>query len=145
LILAPRVLLADHIARFRCADLFLDTFPCAAHTTASDSLWAGVPVVTLVGDTFASRVAASLLKAVDLPELIAENLEDYYEIARKISSDPSRAAALKAKLEAERETSVLFDSLAYTRDLEAAYVEAFENWRRQDLALHESAAQTPVS
>lgn len=135
LILAPRVLLADHIARFRCADLFLDTFPCAAHTTASDALWAGVPVVTMVGDTFASRVAASLLEAVDLPELIAENLEEYYEIARKISSDPASAAALKTKLEAERETSLLFDSRSYTRDLEAAYIAAFENWRRQETSI----------
>lgn len=135
LILAPRVLLADHIARFRCADLFLDTFPCAAHTTASDSLWAGVPVVTMIGDTFASRVAASLLKAVDLSELIAGNLDEYYAVARKISSEPFRAAALKAKLHAEREKCPLFDSQTYTRQLEAAYTEAFNNWRQKGAAL----------
>ncbi len=135
LILAPRVLLPDHIARFRCADLFLDTFPCAAHTTASDSLWAGVPVVTMVGDTFASRVAASLLKAVDLLELVAKNIDEYYAIARNLSSEPFRAAALKAKLEAERDKCTLFDSQTYTRQLEAAYAEAFKNWIQQGAAL----------
>lgn len=84
LIFAPRTDLAAHLARFRLADLFLDTFPCTAHTTASDALWCGVPVVTRIGETFASRVAASLLRAAGLPELIAKDAEHYYEIARAI-------------------------------------------------------------
>jgi len=130
LILAPRVGLAEHIARFRCADLFVDTFPCAAHTTASDSLWAAVAVVTMVCDTFASRVAASLLEAAGLPELVADNFDDYFRIARDIATHPEKARALKAKLEAERMTSPVFDSVAYTRDLEAAFIEAFEAWRK---------------
>jgi protein O-GlcNAc transferase len=130
LLLAPRVGLADHIARFRCADLFLDTFPCAAHTTASDSLWAGVPLVTMVGDTFASRVAASLLKAAGMPELVAANLDEYYEIAQGLATDVDRTRGLKAKLEAERMTSPVFDSAAYTRDLEALFASAFDDWRR---------------
>ena len=126
LVFAPRTDLAAHLARFRLADLFLDTFPCTAHTTASDALWCGVPVVTRIGETFASRVAASLLQAVGLPELIAENADHYYEIARAIIKDRARLASLKAHLEHNRLKLPLFDSISYTRNLERLYMEALK-------------------
>ncbi|MEN3952052.1 glycosyltransferase [Iodidimonas sp. SYSU 1G8] len=121
LVFAGRMDLAGHLARFRCADLFLDTFPCTAHTTASDALWCGVPVVTRLGETFASRVAASILHAAGLPQLVAESADDYLALARRLATAPAELAAIRQHLEQVRMTCPLFDSKTYTRDLEALY------------------------
>ena len=128
LVFAPSVPdVADHLARHRQADLFLDTLHYNAHTTASDSLWAGVPLITCLGSTFASRVAASLVRAAGLPELVTESLADYETLALKIARDPGLLASLKAKLARNRNTFPLFDTALFTRNVEAAYTEM---WRR---------------
>jgi predicted O-linked N-acetylglucosamine transferase (SPINDLY family) len=121
LIFAPRMDLPQHLARHRAADLLLDTWPCNAHTTASDALWAGLPVLTCPGETFASRVAASLLSAVGLPELIAATPEDYEDRAVALAGDPARRAALARRLAECRATAPLFDTALYARRLESAY------------------------
>jgi predicted O-linked N-acetylglucosamine transferase (SPINDLY family) len=113
--------LADHLARHRLADLFLDTLPCNAHTTASDALWAGLPVLTLVGDAFASRVGASLLTAIDLPDLITSTPEQYQALAIALAADPARLAHLRKRLAQNRLATPLFDTRRFTRQLEAAY------------------------
>jgi predicted O-linked N-acetylglucosamine transferase (SPINDLY family) len=118
---APRVPLDAHLARHRHADLVLDTMPYNAHTTASDALWAGVPVVTCLGDTFAGRVAASLVRAVGLSELVAADLAAYEALALALARDPSRLAALRAMLAANRTTAPLFDTRRFACDLEALY------------------------
>ena len=102
LIFADRAALPDHLARHRHADLFLDTFACNAHTTASDALWAGLPLLTLLGDAFAARVAGSLLHAVGLPELAVDRVEDYEQLALALARDPQRLAAIRAKLAGQR-------------------------------------------
>ena len=130
LIFAPKLPLADHLSRQRFADLFLDTLPYNAHTTASDALWAGVPVVTCVGEAFAGRVAASLLKAVALPELITTSLEDYQALALKLAREPSFLAAIKAKLARNRSTHPLFDTARFTRNLEASYITMWERYQQ---------------
>jgi len=123
LVSASRVPRHDqHLARLACADLFLDTFPFNAHTTASDALWAGVPVLTRAGESFASRVAASLLRAVGLGELVTESAADYRAALLGLVADRSRLASLRGRLAAARATAPLFDSPRYTRDLERAYL-----------------------
>jgi predicted O-linked N-acetylglucosamine transferase (SPINDLY family) len=126
LIFAPHLSQAEHMSRLQLADLVLDTSPCGAHTTASDALWAGVPIVTCAGETFASRVAGSLLRAVGLPELIASDFEEYFDIALALASDSLRFGALKEKLAANKFTAPLFDSVSYTSALEQLYEEM---WR----------------
>jgi predicted O-linked N-acetylglucosamine transferase (SPINDLY family) len=128
LIFAHRVAPDEHLARFGLADLFLDTLPYNAHTTASDALWTGVPVVTCMGEAFAGRVAASLLKAAGLPELITGSLEDYGALALKLGRDRDGLKGLKEKLALTRLSCPLFDTARTTRHLEAAYAEM---WRRQ--------------
>jgi predicted O-linked N-acetylglucosamine transferase (SPINDLY family) len=123
LVFAKHVQLEDHLARHRAADLFLDTLPCNAHTTTSDALWAGLPVLTLMGQTFAARVAASLLTAMDLPELITHTQEDYEARALELAQNPLQLARLKDKLERNRATSTLFNGQLFARHLEAAYVQ----------------------
>ena len=130
LIFAPKKLLVEHLSRHRKADLFLDTLPYNAHTTASDALWAGLPIVTCLGATFASRVAASLLRAVGLPELVTTTLEDYEALALKLAREPSFLAAIKAKLAHNRDTHPLFDTVRYTRHIEAAYINMWERYQR---------------
>jgi protein O-GlcNAc transferase len=132
LVFAPRVSLEQHLARHRLADLFLDTLPYNAHTTGSDALWMGVPVLTCLGSTFAGRVAASLLAAVGLPELIATSLEQYESLALDMAHDPDRLAALKAKLMRNRETCPLFDTRRFTRNIEAAYAIMRERSQRNE-------------
>ncbi|MEW5882213.1 MAG: tetratricopeptide repeat protein, partial [Pseudomonadota bacterium] len=136
LVFAPKLPLAQHVARLANADLVLDTLPYNAHTTASDALWAGVPLVTCPGETFASRVAASLLHAVELPELVAGSLEEYASIALRLAQEPSALAALKEKLAGQRNTCALFDSERYARNLEALYERMFERWRSGQPADH---------
>ncbi|MDP3678073.1 MAG: tetratricopeptide repeat protein, partial [Methylotenera sp.] len=121
LIFAPRVAIADHLARHAHADLFLDTLPYNAHTTCSDALWMGVPVLTCVGETFAARVAGSLISAAGLTELITYTLQDYEEKALQLANNPTIIAAIKQKLLAENMTSALFDTNKFTRSLEAIY------------------------
>ena len=114
-------LAAEHLARQRQADLFLDTLHYNAHTTASDALRVGLPVVTCIGSTFAGRVGASLLKAAGLPELITTSLEDYQAIALRLAGDPALLASVKARLARNRQSCALFDTRRYTRHIEAAY------------------------
>jgi predicted O-linked N-acetylglucosamine transferase (SPINDLY family) len=131
LVFAPRRPLDEHLARHRLADLFLDTLPCNAHTTASDALWAGLPLLTCAGNTFAGRVAASLLFAVGLPELITDSLPSYEALAMNLARDPAALAALKAKLVAQRNTAPLFDTERFARHLESAYVTMWERAQRR--------------
>jgi predicted O-linked N-acetylglucosamine transferase (SPINDLY family) len=129
LVFAPRVSVEDHLARHRLADLFLDTLPCAAHTTASDALWAGLPLLTAPGGTFAGRVAASALRAVGMGELIAPSLEAYESLALALARDPARLSSIRAKLARNRDTQPLFDTARFTRNLEAAYTTMWERYR----------------
>ena len=109
------------LARLRHADLFLDTFNVNAHTTASDALWAGRPVLTKPGRQFAARVGASLVAAVDLPELVAESEVDYEARALALATTPARLGELRSRLTANRLSAPLFDTEGYTRRLETAY------------------------
>jgi predicted O-linked N-acetylglucosamine transferase (SPINDLY family) len=109
---------ADYLARYRCADLFLDTFNYNAHATAADVLWAGVPLVTLAGRSFPARVAGSLLRAIGLPELVTETAERYEALALELATQPQRLAEVKARLSANRRATPLFDSEGFTRDFE---------------------------
>ena len=120
----------EHLARLKLADLFLDTLPYNAHTTASDALWAGLPVLTCTGGTFAGRVAASLLDALGLPEMITTTLPDYEALALKLARDRSRLAAITEKLRANRDTAEAFDTERFTRHLEAAYRQMWERAQR---------------
>ena len=126
LVFAPRVSVEDHLARHRLADLFLDTLPCTAHTTASDALWAGLLLLTVPGHTFAGRVAASTLHAVGLDELIAPSLDAYEAMALALARDPARLSSIRARLARHRETYPLFDTARVTRHLEAAYSSMWE-------------------
>lgn len=129
LIFAPKMPVLMHLARHRHADLFLDTLPVNAHTTASDALWAGLPVVTCLGETFVGRVAASLLRAVGLPELITSDLQAYENLALKLATNPTMLAEVKQKLAHNRLTTPLFDIDNYTRHLERAYMHMAAVWR----------------
>ncbi len=127
LVFAPRQpLLSEHLARHRLADLFLDTFPVNAHTTASDALWAGCPVLTIAGKTFVSRVAGSLLHTLGLPELVTTSLAEYEETALRLSRKARKLANLRTRLEANRTSSSLFDAGRFARNLEKAYVTMWE-------------------
>lgn len=121
LVFAGHMPLPDHLARHRCADLFLDTLPYNAHTTASDALWAGLPVLTLMGKAFAGRVAASLLTALGLPELICSTPQDYEEKAVELAADPGRLGELRQRLANNRSSSGLFDGAPFARHIEAVY------------------------
>ena len=129
LVFADRMPVADHLARHRAADLFVDTFPCNAHTTASDALWAGLPVLTLMGESFASRVAASLLKAIGLPELIATSQEQYEALAVELATNSERLGRIRRKLERNRLTTPLFDTGMFTNHIEAAYAQMYERYQ----------------
>ena len=116
----------EHLARYRCADLFLDTSPYNAHATANDALWAGLPVITYLGKTFQSRVAASLLSALDMPELVAENMVEYQNLAVELAIHPSSLLSIRAKLGRNRLTHPLFDTPLFVRHIEAAYLAMYE-------------------
>ena len=126
LIFAPRVPTAAHLARHRLADLFLDTLPYNAHTTASDALWAGLPLLTCLGTQFDGRVAASLLETMGLPELVTQSLEDYEALALALARDPARLQALRDKLAQCRRTSPLYDTDRFRRGIESAYERMME-------------------
>lgn len=121
IVFAPALHLPMHLARQKNADLFLDTLPVNAHTTASDALWAGLPVLTCAGDTFISRVAGSLLHAIGLPELVTYSLEDYETLALSLARDPQRLGRIRQHIAQHRLTAPLFDIARYTRNLEQAY------------------------
>jgi protein O-GlcNAc transferase len=130
LVFARRIGLAEHLARHRLADLFIDTHPYGAHTTASHALWAGLPVLTQRGETFVSRVSASILLAAGLPELVTESLADYEARALELAREPGRLEALRQKLARQRTTAPLFDSERYRRHVDQAYLQMIERHRR---------------
>jgi protein O-GlcNAc transferase len=130
LIFAPRAEYANHLARYQRADLFLDTLPFNAGATASDALWAGLPVVTCAGEAFAARMAGSLLNAVGLPELVTRNLADYEALALALARDPSLLAGYRDRLATNRLTHPLFDTDRFRRNIEAAYLQMWEIWQR---------------
>jgi predicted O-linked N-acetylglucosamine transferase (SPINDLY family) len=145
IIFAERQPLAEHLARHRLADLFVDTLPVNAHTTASDALWAGLPVLTCCGRSFAGRVATSLLNAVGLPELVTPNLEEYEVLAVRLATDPSLLADLKQKLEHNRLRCPLFDSNRFCHHIEAAYERMWEIWQRGESPRSFSVVPGPVA
>jgi len=121
LVFAPLLPLQEHLSRLACADIYLDAWPCNAHTTAGEALWVGLPVVTVRGATFAQRVAASLLHQVGLDELVCDSAAGYVEQVLALAADAPRRAALRTHLAAQRSTSPLFDGVAFARDIEALY------------------------
>ena len=123
LIFAERMDVAEHLARHRAADLFLDTLPCNAHATASDALWSGLPVLTCLGGAFSGRVAASLLRAVNLPEMVTHSLADYERKAIYLGTHPSELMQIRQRLADNRRSAPLFDTARFTRHLESAYSE----------------------
>jgi predicted O-linked N-acetylglucosamine transferase (SPINDLY family) len=130
LVFASRTDPQSHLARHNLADLFLDTQPYTAHTTASDALWMGLPLVTMLGSTFAGRVAASVLEAANVPELVTYSPAEYETLALRLAREPATLAAIKTKLRSERETCALFDTSRFTRNLEAAFTEMWERHKQ---------------
>jgi predicted O-linked N-acetylglucosamine transferase (SPINDLY family) len=143
LVFAPRTTPDKHLARHRLADLFLDTLPYNAHTTASDALWMGLPLVTCPGHTFPGRVAASLLHAIGLPELVTATLADYEVLARKLAREPAALAAIKTKLAANRDRNPMFDTARFAKLLESAYATMWERQQRGDAPASFSVAAIP--
>ena len=129
LIFAGRMPPPEHLARHRLADLFLDTLPYNAHTTASDALWAGLPVLTCMGEAFASRVAASLLKAIALPELITTTTAQYETLAVSLAASPQRLQDIRDRLERNRLTTPLFDTPRFTKHIEDAFLQMYERYQ----------------
>jgi predicted O-linked N-acetylglucosamine transferase (SPINDLY family) len=130
IIFAPRLEhMEDHLARFLLADLFLDTYPYNAHTTAIDSLKTGVPVLTMAGQSFASRVAASLLNAIKLPELITTTPGEYEMLAIELANNPQKFSSIKDKLKNNRFTTPLFDTPRFVKNIEDAYIKMYERYQ----------------
>jgi len=129
IVFAPLVPLDKHLGRLQLADLALDTYPVTSHTTASDAVWSGVPLVTLLGETFVARVAASILNAAGLPDLITKSADSYFDLAQTIASNREKLKHLKARLAANRMTCPLFDSARFTRDLERLYTRMWTDYR----------------
>jgi len=129
IVFAPRLPLPEHLARHNLADLFLDTLPYNAHTTASDALWAGLPVLTYVGKTFPGRVASSLLNAIDLPELITHSQEEYESLAIHLVKNSEKLKSIKERLIRNRLIKPLFNTQAFTKHLEAAYLAMYKRYR----------------
>lgn len=121
--------LFEHLARYRMADLFLDTLPFNAGTTASDALWAGLPVLTQIGEPFAGRMAASLLNAIHLPELITNTQEEYEALAITLATHPDKLESIKQKLANNRLTTPLFDIEYFTKHIESAYTQIYERYQ----------------
>ncbi len=128
LVFAKRMFLPEHLARHQQADLFLDTFPYNAHTTASDALWAGLPIITLMGESFASRVAASLLYAINLPELVTTSQAEYELLAIELATNPLKLNSIKQKLTKNRLTTPLFNAQLFTKNLEVTYMQMYERY-----------------
>jgi len=132
LLFSPNLPLKEHLGRLQLADVYLDAWVTNAHTTASDALWVGLPVVTLAGETFASRVAGSLLRAAEVPELVATRVADYEEFAVALALAPERRAALRSRLREQRDRVALFDAPRFTHGLEAAFESM---WQRHERGL----------
>lgn len=129
LIFAKRLPVSEYLARYRMADLFLDTLPFNAGTTASDALWAGLPVLTLIGESFAGRMAASLLNAIHLPELISTTQEEYEACAINLATHPEKLKSIRQKLANNRLTTPLFDTEYFTKNIESAYIQMYERYQ----------------
>ena len=127
IVFTPRMSYADHLARYRVADLALDTFPYTSHTTASDSLWSGCPLIALCGETFAARVSASILTNCNLSELVTSSLDEYESLALKLAEDRGYLEEIRGRLAMARDSAPLFDSTAFTKDLEALYLQIAES------------------
>ena len=147
LVFAKRMELDDHLARHRLADLFIDTLPCNAHTTTSDALWAGLPVLTLIGKSFAGRVAASLLNAMDLPELITDVQDQYEARAIELAINPPMLARIKEKIERNRLCSPLFNGQLFARHIEAAYMTMYQRYQsgQEPDHIHIDSTASPTS
>jgi predicted O-linked N-acetylglucosamine transferase (SPINDLY family) len=130
LIFAKRVNISENLNRYKLADLFLDTFPCSAHTTANDVLWAGTPLLTLAGESFASRVSASLLSSMNIKELITYSEKEYEDLAVKLSNDNKKIIEIKQRLTIAKGNTTLFNSETYTKNIELAYLEIWNNFRK---------------
>ena len=129
LVFAPRLPHAEHLARHACADLFVDTFYCGAHTTAADALWAGLPVLACLGDTMASRIGAGIVRAAGLPELIASDRAAYEATALRLATQPQELAELRARLARSRSTCALFDTAQRVRELDLAFETMWQRHR----------------
>ena len=129
LVFGERISSEEYLARYRVCDLFLDTFPYNAGTTASDALWTGLPVLTMMGSSFASRVAASLLNAIGLPELITSSQEEYEALAIELASNPHKLIEIKLKLECNRLTAPLFNTPLFAKNIELAYIKMYERYQ----------------
>ena len=123
IIFAKKIDIEEHLARHKLADIFLDTFNYNGHTTTSDALWSGLPVLTKIGESFAARVSASLLTSIGLPELITHSEDEYEQLALKLARNPDQIKLLKDKLRNVRESSNLFNSKLYTKELEQKFRE----------------------
>ena len=143
LVFAKKVFYQEYLARYPVADLFLDTLPFNAGTTASDALWVGLPVLTCSGEAFASRMAGSLLHALDLPELVTDSLDAYEAMAVKLATQPDLLAALRAKLSRNRQSQSLFDTPRFCRHIEAAYLTMWKKHQRGEAP--ESFSVEPIS
>jgi predicted O-linked N-acetylglucosamine transferase (SPINDLY family) len=132
LIFAPPLDQPNHLARLKLADVLLDTLPYNAHTTATDALWLGVPIVTCLGSTFVGRVAASVLHATGMPDLVTKSLDEYEALALKLASDPELLGTVRQKLSQNRQSCPLFDTDRFRRHIEAAYSEMWANWTRDE-------------
>lgn len=128
LVFAPRLPVAEHLARYRLADLALDTFPYTSHTTASDALWVGCPLVTCAGETFASRVAGSILVSAGMPELVLESFSAYERLVLDLATSPAKLHDLRRKLQNGRDSCTLFDTPRFVKNLERAYEDMFNTW-----------------
>ena len=131
-----KVKLEEHLSRLKNIDLFLDTCPYNAHTTANDALFAGVPIITLIGETFASRVAASLLNALDLNELVCKNLDEYEKLAITLGNDKEKLTKIKNKLKTNKNKKDLFKTKIFTENIEKAYIKAHERYKNNLLPDH---------
>jgi predicted O-linked N-acetylglucosamine transferase (SPINDLY family) len=128
-IFAPKLSLAEHLARLKLADLVLDTFPYNGHTSTSDALWVGVPVVTRVGRNFAARVAGSILSTFGMTDLTSQSLEEYEALAISLAKDRERLRAMRDRIKVNRDGSPLFDTPRYCAEIESAFVTMYEIWR----------------
>ncbi len=135
LIFVNRLPIEEHLKRIQLADLFLDTFPCNAHTTASDVLYAGVPLLTLRGKSFASRVAASLLKAIGVPELISLSQAEYERLAIELANDPKKLGIIKNKIIEGVKSSSLFNTKEFARDIESGYLKVYDAYQKGKVLL----------
>jgi predicted O-linked N-acetylglucosamine transferase (SPINDLY family) len=134
IIFAKRMTISEHLARHKMADLFIDTFPYTAHTTCSDALWSGLPVITLMGQSFASRLSGTLLNAVGLNELIATTEKDYEDLIINLAKDSNQLKIIKNKLEKNKINQPIFNTKLYTKKIESAYKEIYKRYH-SDLPL----------